>query len=149
MDYDTYRQKFFTSPPPQPRFAFTGLYGITLYFANYAEAVAYYAQVLGPPTYVEGEGTRGWQIGHTWLTLLQGKDGSPQNVEVLFVMQTPAAAERLQAAFVTAGGVGQPPSDQLMYEPIRSCPVTDPFGTNILIISPLSQSTEKEKNRHA
>ena len=24
-----------------------------------------------------------------------------------------------------------------MYEPVRSCPVVDPFGTNILIICPL------------
>ncbi|MCB8953671.1 MAG: hypothetical protein H6650_16825 [Ardenticatenales bacterium] len=45
--------------------------------------------------------------------------------------------EPLQTAFFAAGGAGIAPSDQLMYEPIRACPVTDPFGTNILIISPL------------
>lgn len=137
MDYETYRQQFFANPQPQSRFAFGGLHGLTLYFANYAEAVAYYQQVLGPPAYVEGNATRGWKIGDTWLTLLQGTSGTPQNVEVMIVMQTPSEAERLQAAFVEAGGVGDTPSDQLMYEPIRSCPVRDPFGTNILITCPL------------
>jgi hypothetical protein len=32
-----------------------------------------------------------------------------------------------------------------MYEPIRFCPVADPFGTNILIISPLSEGAGYEK----
>jgi catechol 2,3-dioxygenase-like lactoylglutathione lyase family enzyme len=138
MDYTTYRQKFFTRPVPQARFAFTGLHGITLFFADYTAAVDYYQRVLGPPAYVEGQGTRGWQIGGTWLTLLQGGTGSPQNVEVLIVMQTPAEAERLQAALIAAGGSGTAPADQLMYAPVRSCSVVDPFGTQILITAPRS-----------
>jgi hypothetical protein len=137
MDYETYRQQFFANPLPLPRFAFVGLHGLTLYFAEYEAAVAYYQRVLGPPAYVEGQGTHGWQIGDTWLTLLKGNGGNPQNVEVMIVMKTPAEAERLQAALVEAGGAGDPPSDQLMYAPVRSCPVRDPFGTNILIICPL------------
>jgi hypothetical protein len=28
----------------------------------------------------------------------------------------------------------------LMYEPVRYCPVRDPFGTDLLIISPRSAS---------
>ena len=52
-------------------------------------------------------------------------------------MKTPKEAERLQAAFIEAGGTGPGPSDQLIYEPIRSCPVRDPFGTDILIAAPL------------
>jgi hypothetical protein len=112
MDYDDYRERFFASPQPEMRFAFVGLHGLTLYFANYREAVAYYQDVLGPPAYAEGDDTRGWRIGDTWLTLLQGKSGTPQNVEAMIVMQTPAEAERLQAAFVEAGGLGDPPSDQ-------------------------------------
>jgi hypothetical protein len=59
-------------------------------------------------------------------------------VEVMLVMQTAAEAERLQAAFIAAGGQGETPGDQLMYEPVRYCPVRDPFGTNILITSPLA-----------
>ena len=137
MDYDTYRKQFFANPLPQPRFAFVGLHGLTLYFANYAAAVAYYQRVLGPPAYVEGENTRGWQIGDTWLTLLKGAAGNPQNVEVMIVMLTPEQAESLQAAFVEAGGAGEAPSDQLMYAPVRYCSVRDPFGTNILITCPL------------
>ena len=138
MDFETYRKQFFANPQPEPRFDFAGLHGLTLYFADYGTVVNYYQRVLGPPAYVEGENTRGWKIGNTWLTLLQGTSGVPQNVEVMIVMQTPAAAERLQAAFIEAGGEGQPPSNVLMYEPVRSCPVRDPFGTNILITCPLS-----------
>ena len=86
---------------------------------------------------MEGDDTRGWQIGHTWLTLLKGTAGNPQNVEVMIVMETPEQAESLQAEFVEAGGAGEAPSDQLMYAPVRYCSVRDPFGTNILIICPL------------
>jgi hypothetical protein len=39
MDYVTYRNKFFTDPPPEPRFAFGGLNGITLFFADYEPAM--------------------------------------------------------------------------------------------------------------
>jgi hypothetical protein len=35
MDYDDYRERFFASPQPEMRFAFVGLHGLTLYFANY------------------------------------------------------------------------------------------------------------------
>lgn len=133
MDYESYRKKFFVHPRPEPRFEFVGLHGMTLYFSDYTAAVEYYRRALGPPAYVEGQGTRGWQIGGTWLTLLHGTTGNPQNVEVTFVMRTPREAERLQAALVEAGGEGEAPSDQLMYEPVRYCPVRDPFGTNIMI----------------
>ena len=107
MDYDTYRRQFFANPQPQPRFAFAGLHGLTLYFADYAEAVAYYQRVLGQPAYVEGEGTRGWQIGSTWLTLLKGAAGNPQNVEVMIVMQTPAEAERQASGRAISCGRGE------------------------------------------
>ena len=139
MDYKTYRQTYFTNPPPEPRFNYAGLLGITLFFEAFEAAVDYYSQVLGPPAYVEGKNTKGWQIGNTWLTLLRGKNGNPQNVEVNFVMQTPQQAERLQTAFIEAGGTGEAPSDQLMYQPIRYCAVTDPYGTMILIFSPLKK----------
>ena len=137
MDYDAYRQQFFVDPIPQPRFAFVGMHGVTLYFVDYPAAIAYYTRVLGPPAYEEGEFTRGWRIGDSWLTLLKGNVGDPQNMECTIVMQSPEQADRLQAAFIQAGGVGAAPSDQLMYEPIRYCPVQDPFGTQILIICPL------------
>ncbi|MCB0114360.1 MAG: hypothetical protein KDD84_09730 [Caldilineaceae bacterium] len=111
------------------------MFGVTLYFEDYEAAVAYYTRVLGPPAYVEGSATRGWPIGDGWLTLLQGSFGSPQNVEITLQMATPAEAERLQRAFIAAGGEGPEPSDQLMYRSIRYCPVRDPFGTQLLIIS--------------
>lgn len=138
MNYEEYRQAFFTDPMPAPRYRFNGAFGVTLYFEDYDAAIAYYEQALGPPAYVEGNGTRGWPIGPGWLTLLQGQSGSPRNVEVALKMDTPAEAERLQQAFIAAGGAGPAPSNQLMYEPVRSCPVRDPFGTELLIFSPLA-----------
>lgn len=137
LDYESYRKKYFTSPPPKPLFDFLGLHGMTLYFNDFEAAVDFYTRVLGSPAYVEGQGTRGWRLGNTWLTLLKGKMGNPQNVELNIIMQSVQEADRLQAAFIEAGGKGEPPSDQLMYEPVHFCPVRDPFGTNILIIYPL------------
>lgn len=60
MDSDAYRNAFFTHPPPVSRFAFVGSFGATLIFEDFAGAVAFYSAVLGPPSYVEGEDTRGW-----------------------------------------------------------------------------------------
>jgi hypothetical protein len=138
MNYQEYRAAYFADPAPEPRYRFGGSFGVTLFFEEFDSAVGYYRQVLGPPAYVEGKGTKGWAIGSGWLTLLRGRSGNPRNVEVTLQMKTPEEAERLQRAFIEAGGEGPAPSDQLMYESIRSCPVRDPFGTEFLIISPLA-----------
>ena len=45
--------------------------------------------------------------------------------------------QHTQPAFFEAGGEGPPPSDELMYQPIRACFVTDPFGTELMIYAPL------------
>jgi hypothetical protein len=140
MDYVSYQKNYFVDPPPVPRYNFNGTFGITLFYEDYQAAIDYYEKVLGPPAYVEGEGTRGWRIGQGWLTLLWGKSGNPQNVEITFVVSTPAEAEALQRAFIEAGSQGETPSDQLMYRPIRYCAVTDPFGVALLIISPLDKN---------
>jgi hypothetical protein len=137
MDFETYKQKFYTNPQPKPRFQFNGAFGVALFYENYTEVVEYYSAVLGPPAYVEGEGTRGWRIGEGWLTLFKAKNGAPSNVEITFMMETPTEAEALQRAFIEVGGAGEAPSDQIMYEPIRYCPVRDPFGTDIIVVSPL------------
>ena len=140
MKYEDYREKYFVDPAPDPMFEFAGLYGTTLYFQDYDQATQYYERVLGPPAYVEGSGTKGWRVGDTWLTLLKGENGNPQNVEIAIVMHSPQEAERLQRAFAAEGGSASPPADGLMYEPIRMCPVKDPFGTLILIYSPKIES---------
>lgn len=137
MDYKEYQEAYFTDPIPEPRYRFNGSFGVTLYFEDFDSAVAYYRRVLGPPAYIEGEGTRGWQIGSGWLTLLRGMSGNPRNVEVTLQVEGPKEAERLQHAFIEAGGEGSTPADELMYMPIRSCPVRDPFGTEVLIIGRL------------
>jgi len=135
MDFESYKKAYFADPQPEPKFNFIGLHGIALYFAEYETAVAYYTNVLGPPAYVEGKSTKGWWIGNIWLTLFPSESGNPQNTEIHFLLNTPEEAERLQDAFIKAGGKGETPSDQIMYEPIRFCPVIDPFGTSILIVS--------------
>lgn len=139
MDYESYKKAYFIDPQPEPRFDFIGLHGVALYFNDYKAAVEYYTAVLGPPAYVEGKSTRGWQIGNIWLTLFPAEAGNPQNAEVHFLLSSPEEAERLQRAFIEAGGKGESPSDQLMYEPLRYCPVRDPFGTSILVLSRLPQ----------
>jgi len=139
MDYDAYRTAYFADPPPKARYRFSGSFGVTLFIEDFAAAIAHYERVLGPPAYVQGEGTRGWRIGDGWLTLLKGSEGGPSNVEFTLELETAEEAEKLQKAFIEAGGEGPAPSDQLMYEPIRSCPVVDPFGTEIMIIGPLER----------
>ena len=137
MDFSAYRNAYFTDPPPEPRYRFSGSFGVTLFIEDFVAAAAYYEQVLGPPAYVQGEGTRGWQIGDGWLTLLKGSGGGPRNVEFTLELETVEEAEALQKAFIAGGGEGPAPSDQLMYRPVRSCPVVDPFGTEIMIIGAL------------
>ena len=138
MNHEEYRDAYFVTPAPEPRYRFDGSFGVTLFYEEFDAAVEYYRQVLGPPAYVEGAETRGWPIGSGWLTLLRGGSGNPRNVEVMFRVETPAEAERLQRAFIEAGGEGPAPTDQLMYEPVRACPVRDPFGTDLLIFSPIA-----------
>ncbi len=137
LDFDAYRNSYFASPRPEPRFRLKSSFGVTLFYADYAAAVDFHTRVFGPPAYVEGQYTRGWPVGDGWLTLLKGDSGAPANVEIALELETPAEAEALQRAFLAAGAQGPAPSDQLMYRPIRSCPVTDPFGVQILIFAPL------------
>ncbi len=135
MDYDTYEKKNFVNPQPEPRFKYTGIFGTTLFFQDYEAAVAFYEQVLGPAGYQEGSSTRGWKIGAGWLTLLRGKNGNPQNIEISFEMDSPEQADALQQEFTRAGAEGFPPEDTLMYVPVHICPVTDPFGVNVMIFA--------------
>ena len=142
MNVEQYQQAYFTQPPPEPRFKFSGTFGVTLFYEAFETAVAYFSTVLGPPAYEEGPGTRGWPVGKGWLTLLQGSAGNPQNVEVTFTVATPAEVDKLHAAFVAAGGQGDAPSNQLMYARIRYGSVTTPQGTSLLIISPFPTEAE-------
>ena len=50
-------------------------------------------------------------------------------------MDSVEEARRLHEAFIDAGGESEEPDDVLMYEPVRLYPVSDPFGTNILIVA--------------
>lgn len=135
MNLEQYRRLNFLSPAPTPRFAFTGAFGVTLLYEDFEAAVDFYSEVLGDPGYQEADGTRGWSVGTGWLTLLRGENGNPSNVEVQFQVESPAEAERLQAAFLAAGGTGPAPTDELMYDRVRSSPVADPFGVDLLIFS--------------
>jgi len=137
MDYDAYRRSYFVEPEPEPRFEVVSTGGAVIFIEEYERAVAYYREVLGEPAYVEGSSTHGWRLGDSWLTVFPSRDGGPRNTEIQILTRSPEEAERLRAAFIAAGGSGPEPSDELMYEPIRSCPVTDPFGTDILVYARL------------
>jgi len=137
MDYEAYRRAYFADPQPEPRFRIASTGGEVIFVEDYQAAVAYYRAVLGEPGYVESPDTHGWRIGDSWLTVFPSPEGGPRNTEIQILMESPEEAERLQAAFIAAGGSGSEPSDQLMYEPIRSCPVTDPFGTDLLVYARL------------
>jgi hypothetical protein len=80
--------------------------------------------------------TRAWQI------LLQGQEGSPRTVEITFEVNTPAKVEKLQGAFIAAGGAREAPSDQLMNRKNRYCPVVDSFGTSTLLINSIEDSED-------
>lgn len=118
MDYEAYRKAYFADPMPQTRFGFSGTFGVTLYIEDFDSALSYYQQVLGPPAYVEGPGTRGWQIGSGWLTLLQGKSGNPHNVEITLQVETPQEAGKLQ-------GPSSQPAEKA--QPLRMYSCTSPF----------------------
>ena len=106
MDYAAYRKAYFVDPAPELRFAFLGVFDIALHYDRYDEALVFYNRVLGPPAYVEGDSTHGWRIGGSWLTLFPARQGNPGNLELTLVMASPAEAERLQEAFIEAGGTG-------------------------------------------
>ena len=134
MDYESYRKKYFVDPAPEQRFNFAGLHGATLFYQDYQEALAFYQKVLGPPAYVEGEFTHGWQVGNTWLTIFPSKEGGPKNMELPFVMAAPEAVDKLYQAFIDAGVEGEAPIETLMYQPVRMAVLTDPFGVSISIV---------------
>jgi uncharacterized glyoxalase superfamily protein PhnB len=127
MDYKEYRDKYFANPAPEPRFGFKGIFGATLYYQDYPGALAFFKQVFGPPAYVEGENTHGWQIGPTWLTVFPSKEGVPTNLEVMLYLENETVVDKLFAAMIAAGAKGEPPVDTLMYTPVRIATVKDPF----------------------
>jgi hypothetical protein len=102
QDYETYRKQYFTHPAPPPRYDYAGLFGMTLYFSEYPAAVAYYQSVLGPPAYVEGDHTRGWKIGPTWLTF--ARHAAARSTPNHNRHANPEQAERLQTTIAAGGG---------------------------------------------
>jgi hypothetical protein len=143
MDYETYRKQNFIDPQPESRFDFSGLFGATLYYQEYAAALDFYRAALGPPNYIEGEHTHGWKVGQTWLTLFPAKKGNPTNVEVGFYVETPEEVDRLYRALIEAGAQGEPPIDTLMYTPVRMCILTDPFGVSLSVVSQAHRTTDR------
>lgn len=139
MDFEEYHSRYFRQPTPEQRFAFAGVSGATLYYQEYAAALAFFRKVLGEPAYVEGEFTHGWRIGESWLTVFPAKSGSPSNLEVPIYLQNPADVDALYAAFIAAGAQGDLPQDALMYLPVRMTVVTDPFGVMFTLVGEYPQ----------
>jgi uncharacterized glyoxalase superfamily protein PhnB len=127
------------------KFNIIGLNYVSLYPADHAAALAYYAQIFGPIDIDDPkDGVWGWRMGSTWLTVFPGKfgtnpHGNPQNVEFAIQVAAPEEVDRLYAAFVAAGiKASQPPIDTVMYEPMRYAYVDDLFGVRIDIYCPSS-----------
>jgi hypothetical protein len=141
VDIAAYQQACFAHPAPPSRFRFRRLGGVSIALADLAAASAFYTAVLGPRAEVEGD-AHGWRIGDAWLTLLaDAQAGSGESVVGFSIaLDSPAEAERLQRAFAAAGATTTTPQDTLMYEPVRRCPVVDPFGTHILLIAANAES---------
>ena len=135
MDYEAYRKAYFTDPTPEILYGFGKFFGFALFFEKYEEAAAFYSSVLGPPAYVEGEFTRGWQLGTVWLTILKSSSGRPKNTEIQLVMTSDEDAEKLRQAFLEAGGSAEEPEKVLMYEPLKVYSMSDPFGTAYLLVT--------------
>ncbi len=128
MDFEEYRKKYYTDPPPDSLYQVRGIHGATLYYQDYQAALDFFQQVFGPPAYVEGELTHGWKLGSSWLTVFPARQGDPQNLEVPIYLQSAEEVDRLYTAFLAAGAKGAEPQNTLMYRPVRMAIVTDPFG---------------------
>ena len=122
---------------PKP-FKIVDLNFVSLYFVDLVKAVDFYTALFGPPDQVYEAGPHyGWELGATWLTLFESKDGTavhsnPHNTEYAIQVAEPGEVDRLFAALVAANC--QPlhtPEDTEMYVPMRFCCVDDPFGVRI------------------
>jgi uncharacterized glyoxalase superfamily protein PhnB len=137
MDFEEYRREYYLDPAPEQRYQFRGINGTTLFYQEYAQALAFFRQVFGEPAYVEGEFTHGWRIGGSWLTVFPSKEGNPGNIEVPIYLEVSEDVDRLYAAFIAAGAQGEPPENTLMYRPVRMTVVTDPFGVMFTLVCEL------------
>ena len=137
MDFEEYRRKYYVDPAPEQRYQFRGIHGATLFYQEYAQALAFFRQVFGEPAYVEGDFTHGWQIGGSWLTVFPAKGGNPGNIEVPIYLEVPEDVDRLYDAFLAAGAQGEPPENNLMYRPVRMSVMTDPFGVMFTLVCEL------------
>jgi catechol 2,3-dioxygenase-like lactoylglutathione lyase family enzyme len=137
-----------STAPEQPQpgaFRIVTLGYVSLYVQDLPEAVAFYAQVFGPPEYVEAEDkVYGWRLGATWLTVFPSSAGTapgsnPRNTEFAIQVSDPAEVDRLHQALLAAGARDcRSPRDTRMYEPMRFGCVDDPFGVRIDIYCPLA-----------
>lgn len=111
---------------------------VSIYVRDLEEALAFYAQVFGAPTYREDDGRiNGFKMGNTWLTVFSSEQGTqpgknPRNTEFAVQVATTGQVDILHAALVSAGAASiWKPEDTTMYEPMRFAAVDDPFGVRI------------------
>jgi len=125
-------------------FEIVSLNYVSIYVRDVSEALAFYSEVFGPPTYREDDGRiNGFKMGDTWLTVFSSDQGTepgknPRNAEFAIQVATTGQVDNLHAALVAAGAVDiWKPEDTTMYEPMRFAAVDDPFGVRIDIYCPL------------
>ncbi len=137
MNFDEYRQKFYKRQPSEQDWAIEGQRGFSIHVSDYAEALAFYTQVLGNPHYIEGQDIHGWRLGDSWFTLFQSQSGGPTRSEISLHLQSNVEVDRLTRAFVEAGASGEPPAETLMYAPVYVAFLTDPFGLSWSLVHTL------------
>jgi catechol 2,3-dioxygenase-like lactoylglutathione lyase family enzyme len=135
MDFEEYKRKFFVSPAPDQQFQIVGLKGAAIYVSDYAKALDFYTKLFGSPQYSEGDSTRGWKIGASWLSLFPSEKDDPRNVEITLALETKSEVDRLYKAFISLGAKGEPPEETLMYSPVYLAFVVDPIGLAWILVN--------------
>jgi uncharacterized glyoxalase superfamily protein PhnB len=124
---------------------------ISLYFKEFAAAVAFYSRVFGAPDSTdEQRAIYSWRMGATWLTLFPSKIGTepaqnPHNTEFAIQVASVEEVDLLYQALLASGATDcMAPEDTTMYDPMRFACVDDPFGVRIDIYCTLAKDGAKD-----
>lgn len=124
---------------------------VSLYMLNLEKAVAFYTKIFGSPDSIYEKGPHyGWELGATWLTLFESKDGTvpgsnPGNAEFAIQLAEAEEVDKLYEALIAAGAkTCMEPRDTEMYYPMRFGCVDDPFGTRIDVYCLIDPSATEE-----
>lgn len=136
-----------TAPTHNPRpYRIVDLNYASVYVKDFADAIAFYSRVYGPPDSVDQDkAIYGWRLRATWFTVFASRagtcpDSNPRNAEYAVQVAAVEEVDELYGALLAAGAKAyMPPADTRMYEPMRFACVDDPFGVRIDVYCRLGQ----------